>query len=65
MFENQGCELPEDAGKRLLAAYPGELERIEGGLDYTELFYHEHPKRRRLGDGTVIMVPFVVHVPAT
>jgi hypothetical protein len=25
-------ELPEDAGKRLLAAYPGELERIEGGV---------------------------------
>jgi hypothetical protein len=25
-------ELPEDAGKRLPAAYPGELERIEGGV---------------------------------
>ena len=26
------------------------LQRIEAGLDYTELFYFEHPKRRTLRD---------------
>ncbi|MHB0939657.1 MAG: DUF4838 domain-containing protein [Armatimonadota bacterium] len=29
------------------------LQRIEAGLDYTELFYHEHPKRRVRRDGNL------------